>query len=218
MQKIKTDIVVATKNKGKVAEIEKFLGGLELNILSLADFAAVPDAPETGSTFLENAKEKALYYAGHTGKLCLADDSGLLVDALGGEPGIYSARYAGEGASDSDNNRKLLEKLKPLAPGTFSARFWCSLALADASGVLATAEGAVEGVILSEPRGAGGFGYDPLFLLTDGSEKTLAELSSDAKNKISHRGAALEKLAAHSVWGKIKWKMENGKLKMENCF
>jgi XTP/dITP diphosphohydrolase len=204
MQKRKTDIVVATKNKGKVAEIEKFLGDLELNILSLADFAAMTDAPETGNTFLENAKEKALYYARHTGKLCLADDSGLLVDALGGEPGIYSARYAGEGASDSDNNQKLLEKLKNIPHETFSARFWCSLALADLSGVLATAEGAVEGVILSKPRGEGGFGYDPLFLLTDGSGKTLAELSSYEKNKISHRGAALEKLAKHSVWGKIK--------------
>jgi len=204
MHNNKTDVVVATKNKGKVAEIQRFLGGLELNILSLADFAVIEDSPETGQSFLENAQEKALYYAKHTGKLCLADDSGLLVDALDGEPGIYSAMYAGDGASDSDNNLKLIENLRGVPLEKRSARFWCSLALAESAGVLATAEGEVEGFILNEPRGQGGFGYDPLFLLADRNDKTMAELAPEEKNEISHRGMALQKLAQHPVWLKLR--------------
>ena len=192
------EIVVASKNKGKINEIRKLFQDFGVEILSLADFGDIPEAPETGDTFLANACQKARYYARRTGKVALADDSGLVVDALGGEPGVHSARYAKEGASDGENNAKLLNKLAALPPeekGNRAARFCCAIALADADKILATAEGAVEGFIIDESRGQGGFGYDPFFLLP-AYNKTLSEISLDEKNKISHRGLALKKLLA----------------------
>ncbi|MCX7781369.1 MAG: XTP/dITP diphosphatase [Negativicutes bacterium] len=183
-------VVVATRNKGKVAEIAVALAHLSLNVVSLANFADMPEPVEDGQTFRDNAVIKAKYYARHTGLACLADDSGLEVDALGGEPGVYSARYAGENADDAANNRKLLAKLAGVPVDQRTGRFRCVLAYIDETGEIITAEGSCEGVILAEPRGEGGFGYDPLFYLPE-LGKTLAEISVAEKNKISHRGQAL---------------------------
>lgn len=186
-------VVVATKNQGKVAEIRSVLAQLELTVLSLSEFSPVAEAVEDGLTFEDNAVIKAKYYAAHTGRACLADDSGLEVDALGGAPGVYSARYAGEDADDGANNRKLLEALHSVPAGQRTARFRCVLALVDENGLTITADGSCEGIILEAPRGQGGFGYDPLFYVPE-LGKTLAEVSLTEKNKISHRGQALRNL------------------------
>lgn len=188
-----TEIVVATKNAGKVAEFKAALAGLPYQVMSLADLGNFPEAPENGVTFKENACAKAEFYSRLTGKLCLADDSGLEVDYLQGAPGVYSARYAGEHASDADNNHKLLANLANVPPAQRSGRFRCVLALADAEKVWFTADGTVEGVILAEPRGDKGFGYDPLLFVPE-LGRTLAEMSAQEKNEISHRGRALKKL------------------------
>ncbi|WP_425060399.1 dITP/XTP pyrophosphatase [Sporomusa carbonis] len=193
MQQATQEIVVASKNAGKVAEIKAALTGLPYTVVSLADLGSFPEAPENGVTFAENACSKAGFYARLTGRLCLADDSGLEVDYLKGAPGVYSARYAGEHASDADNNQKLLDNLIGVPPEKRTGRFRCVLALADAGKTLLTAEGAVEGIILSEPRGDKGFGYDPLFFLPE-FDRTLAEMSPEEKNVISHRGRALKAL------------------------
>ena len=189
------ELVVATRNRGKVAEIEQKLASLPIRVLSLADYGDIPEAPETGDTFAANAEEKARYYMAATGRACLADDSGLEVDALQGGPGVYSARYAGEDADDAANNRKLLAELTGVQPADRKGRFRCALALVTPEGELRRADGVVEGVILEEARGTGGFGYDPLFLLPE-LGKTMAELSAAEKNSISHRGRALDALAA----------------------
>lgn len=189
-----TAIVVATRNKGKVAEIAAALAALPVEILSLDSFPAVPEAEENGDTFAANAILKATHYALHTGMPCLADDSGLEVDALNGAPGVYSARYAGPGAGDAACNAKLLAELADVCDGGRTARFRCVLAYVDPDGTLLTAEGTCEGTILREPRGTGGFGYDPLFLLP-GAEKTLAEMTVADKNAVSHRGQALRNMA-----------------------
>ncbi len=192
------EIVVATQNAGKVKEIARAWESLPVKILALADFGQFPNPVEDGSTFEENAVLKARYYAVLTGKICLADDSGLEVDSLGGAPGVYSARYAGERATDADNNHKLLQALQTVPMDKRTGRFRCVLALAEtlpsAEWVL-TAEGVCEGRLLSQPRGDQGFGYDPLFLV-QGLNKTLAEVTVEEKNRISHRGQALCKLAA----------------------
>lgn len=198
MQETITEIVVATKNTGKVAEFKEALTGLPYKVSSLADLGSYPEAPETGVTFAENARAKAVFYARLTGKLCIADDSGLEVDYLQGAPGVYSARYAGNHASDEDNNRKLLKHLSGVPREKRQARFRCVLALANAEQVLLTAEGSVEGMILSEPRGDKGFGYDPLFLVPE-LGRTMAELSSGEKNAISHRGKAIQALVKKLV-------------------
>jgi XTP/dITP diphosphohydrolase len=187
------DIVVASGNKGKVAEIAAALAALPVRVLSLAEVGALAEAEETGQTFEANAVLKATHYSLLTGKPCLADDSGLEVDALGGEPGVYSARYAGEDADDASNNRKLLAELAAVPLQRFSARFRCVLAYVAPEGVLLTAEGSCEGQILFEPRGEGGFGYDPLFYLPS-LGKTMAELSVAEKNAVSHRGQALRNM------------------------
>jgi XTP/dITP diphosphohydrolase len=193
------EIVVASKNAGKVAEFAAALAHLPVRVLALADFGDVPEALETGDTFAANAVLKAKHYAYHTGKACLADDSGLEVDALQGAPGVYSARFAGEHASDQDNNAKLLTELSSVrSEQQRIARFRCVLAFSDCDGMIITANGVCEGHILQEPRGAGGFGYDPLFALLE-SGRTLAELSLDEKNAISHRGQALRNMAANLV-------------------
>jgi XTP/dITP diphosphohydrolase len=187
------EIIVATKNAGKVAEFKAALSGLPYEVLSLADIGNFPEAPENGQTFAENACAKAEFYAKLTGKLCLADDSGLEVDYLNGEPGVYSARYAGEHASDQDNNQKLLQQLKGVAAEKRTGRFRCVLVLADSEKVWCTADGTVEGVILTEAHGNNGFGYDPLLFVPE-LGRTLAELTATEKNEISHRGRAIKKL------------------------
>ena len=186
-------IVLATKNKGKIKEMRQLLAPMHIEVLSLADFAPVDDAEENGATFAENAMIKACYYFAHTGIPCLADDSGLEVDALGGRPGVYSARYSGEDATDQTNNAKVLQEMEGVEAEKRTARFRCSMALVG-DGTELTTDGTCEGILLTEERGSGGFGYDPLFYVPK-FERTLAEMSSDEKNGISHRGAAVRKMA-----------------------
>ncbi len=186
-------ILIATHNKGKLREIRRLTAGRDWDLISLDALPEVPEAIEDGATFAENARKKALHYAQHTGLPTLADDSGLEVDALGGAPGVHSARFAGPQRDDAANNRKLLERLAGVPAARRTARFRCAMALAVADRVLAETTGCVEGVILEAPRGTGGFGYDPLFLVP-GLGKTMAELEPDEKNRLSHRGQALRRM------------------------
>jgi XTP/dITP diphosphohydrolase len=186
-------LLIATRNPGKFAEIEAVLGDLPLKLSSLLDYPDVPDIEEDQATFLDNAIKKAAHYAALSGLMTLADDSGLEVDCLGGAPGIYSARFAGEHKDDRANNRKLVSLLRRVPLPERSARFRCAIALADPGGILATASGSVEGLIIDEPRGRRGFGYDPHFLLP-GLNLTTAELNPAHKNRISHRGQALRRI------------------------
>lgn len=183
-------VLLATRNAGKLREIERLLPAATIEWRTLAEFPGVPDAPEHGETFAENARDKALYYAAATGLLTLADDSGLAVDALGGAPGVQSARYGGVPRSDARNNLKLIEALRDVAEPDRTARFHCAIALAERGRVLAESRGAVEGVITDEPRGENGFGYDPHFLIPQ-MRKTMAQLPADEKGVLSHRGVAL---------------------------
>ncbi|WP_274363833.1 RdgB/HAM1 family non-canonical purine NTP pyrophosphatase [Paenibacillus thermotolerans] len=200
-------LVVATRNKGKAAEFRTLLAPLGIEVLSLLEAGgAVPEVDEDRETFAGNAEKKARAAAEALGLPALADDSGLCVDALGGEPGVRSARYAGEPSSDERNNAKLLRELAAAreAGGATSggggdvalspARFVCALALYDpATGETVRAEGSCEGVIVPEPRGESGFGYDPLFFVPE-LGKTFAEMTEEEKNRISHRGRALAQL------------------------
>ncbi|GAK43474.1 XTP/dITP diphosphatase [Paenibacillus urinalis] len=194
-------IIVATKNKGKVREFAHAFARIGKEVKSMYDYPDVPDVVEDGTTFAENAWKKAKTVGDTLGLPVLADDSGLCVDLLDGAPGVYSARYAGEGAADADNNEKLLSELESRKLGEDTeqpllspARFVCSLVLYDpATGEKLESYGTVEGFITSETAGCGGFGYDPLFYLPS-YEKTMAELSMDQKQAISHRGAALRDL------------------------
>lgn len=163
--------------------------------LTLADLPDMPDVNEDGDSFESNADKKALYYAERTGLWTLADDSGLEVDALGGQPGIRSARFAGEPKSDARNNAKLVALLAGIPAARRTARFRCALTLAEPGRILLRAAGTIEGRIVDEPRGRNGFGYDPHFLVPE-LGKTLAELEPDHKNRISHRGQALATLHA----------------------
>ena len=191
------EILVATGNKGKLREIRELLRGLPVTITSLADYwNPVPSIPETGSTFSENALQKAIWAFNQKGMWVLADDSGLEVDALGGLPGVKSARFAGEGAGFEANNRKLLELMADVPAGRRTARFTCIAVLVIAHENYFFADGSCEGTILSEPRGIRGFGYDPLFVPA-GFTQTFAELESVDKHAISHRGKALEKIQRH---------------------
>ncbi|MCG9968714.1 XTP/dITP diphosphatase [Pelotomaculum terephthalicicum JT] len=183
-------LVLATNNKGKVREMSEMLASCGIEVLSLADFPQVGDIEEDGDTFQANAVKKAAITAELTGLTALADDSGLEVDYLGGAPGVYSARFAGEEKSDRANNEKLLRLLAGLPPDKRAARFQCVMAIARPGGFVHTVQGTCEGVIAGEPRGDMGFGYDPLFYLPD-YDKTFAELDLSVKNKISHRGKAL---------------------------
>ena len=188
-------ILIATMNEGKLREYERLLA--DVPALELETMASLPkpvDVLEDRDTFRGNAIKKAIEIAAVAGMPCLADDSGLEVDALGARPGVYSARYAGEGATDAENNLKLLDELSGTADDLRTARFRCAIVIVDGSGVeLATAEGACEGRIGREPRGAQGFGYDPLFM-PDGYTQTMAELGPETKNEISHRAKAAAKL------------------------
>jgi len=190
------ELIVATSNNGKLIEINELLKGYVTTTLSLQDFPDLPEIEEDGLTFEENAIKKARITSLATGKPVIADDSGLMVEALGGKPGVYSARFAGNGASDAQNNEKLLRELTGIPAEKRLASFQCIIALYIPDGSCITFSGELEGLILESPRGSGGFGYDPLFLVREYG-KTLAELSPEIKNRISHRGKALNKLQSY---------------------
>lgn len=187
---MKKQLVIASRNQKKKNELQQVLGDLDFELLSLDDLPPLPEVEEDGSTFAENAIKKAVTVARQTGMLTLADDSGLVVDALQGEPGVYSARYAGPEANDEKNNQKLLQALLAIPEKNRTARFVCVIALALPDGRLETVEGTCDGRIDRYPRGSVGFGYDPLFV-PDGYEESFAQLSPLIKNSISHRGKAL---------------------------
>jgi len=186
--------VVASGNQGKLREINQLLSGLHIQGVPQTEFN-VPDVEETGLTFVENAIIKARHAAQHTGLPALADDSGIEVDYLRGEPGIYSARYAGKGTSDLDNLNKLLDALKNVPDEQRTARFQCLMVLMrhDKDPTPLICQGTWEGRILYEPKGENGFGYDPIFYVPTHNCSS-AELTSEIKNQLSHRGQALEKL------------------------
>ncbi len=186
-------LVIATQNKNKLAEFREILKDVAIEVKSLADFGPIPEPVEDGDTFDENAYKKAHHTARVLGLPAIADDSGLVVDALGGAPGVYSARYAGENATDDENCRKLLQELDSQEKGNRKAHFTCVLSIAVPSGPALTYEGKCDGIILREPRGESGFGYDPLFYFEQHS-KTFAELTMEEKNKVSHRGKALKEV------------------------
>jgi XTP/dITP diphosphohydrolase len=184
-------LLIATRNPGKVREIENILADSGWSFSSLQAFPDVETPAETGATYGENAILKARFYALTTGMCALADDSGLEVEALAGAPGVFSARYAGENASDADRRALLLTELAKIPNVNRRARFVAVVAISAVNGsVLNVSEGICEGTIMSSPRGRGGFGYDPLFV-PDGYNQTFAELSEEIKNRISHRARAL---------------------------
>lgn len=185
------DVVVATNNKGKLFEIKKILA--PHNVFSQNEVGADIDVEETGTTYEENAFLKAEAIRAYTDKIIIADDSGLEVDVLGGEPGLYSARYAGDGTTPDQGMAKLLDNLKDYSFEEKTARFICCIALLMPNGEKHTFRGECEGFITSEKRGGSGFGFDPVFWVPD-YEKTFAEISDEEKNKISHRFRALKKL------------------------
>ncbi len=193
-------IVLATRNIGKVAEFERMLNSanLDIHVLGLRDYPNMPDVEETGSTFAENALLKAEQIAQYTGLPALADDSGLCIDALGGAPGIFSARWAGAHGDDKANVEKVLREIKELKDPSLAAHFTCAVAFVmpkggNSEGQVVVREGKIEGEIVMEPRGSNGFGYDPIFL-PRGYLQTTAELPSEIKDQISHRGQALAKI------------------------
>jgi len=186
-------LLVASSNAGKLREYRELADGSELDIGLLPNFREIVPFEETGETFAENAIGKVLHYGRFTDQLLIAEDSGLVVPALDGAPGIYSARYAGLGGSDADCVRKLLHAMEGKARENRRARFVCVIALAERGRVLAVVSDLVEGTIADEPRGIHGFGYDPVFLLSD-LGRTSAEISPEEKNRVSHRAKAFRKI------------------------
>ena len=186
-------IVFASRNEGKVKEIENMLEGMDIELVSLKNYKSVPEIVEDGESFHQNALKKAKTVSEITGETVLADDSGLQVDALGGEPGIHSARYAGNQASDEENNNKLLAKLKDIPPEKRDAYFCCVLVIYKHDGTYYSFEGKWRGIIIDDRRGDNGFGYDPIFYVPE-LKKTAAELPPEVKNKVSHRGQAFSGL------------------------
>lgn len=185
-------LVLGTRNRKKAGELRELLAELPLEIKTLADYPNAPEVEEDGETFAENARKKAREQAVALETWVLGEDSGLVVDALEGRPGVYSARYAGPKATDEQNNRKLLEELGNLPLAKRTAHYVCSVAVADATGVIrAEAEGRVNGLIGTEPHGSQGFGYDPLFLIRE-YHKTFGQLGTRVKRHLSHRARALE--------------------------
>ncbi len=188
------EAIIATHNPGKVKEFKEILEPRGYFVKSLAEIGFTEEIEETGHTFEENAILKAEAVAKAVNKMVIADDSGLSIDNLGGRPGVYSARYAGEQKDDQANIEKVLSELKGIEKEQRTARFRCALAVSIPGEETKTVEGHVEGYIAEEPRGEYGFGYDPIFIVKD-KDKTMAELTSDEKNKISHRADALKKLS-----------------------
>ncbi|MBR3621965.1 MAG: XTP/dITP diphosphatase [Selenomonadaceae bacterium] len=184
-------IVIATKNKGKIREMKDAFNGFNVEVAALDEFGELKEAVEDGETFEENAKIKAAHYQKLTDTAVIADDSGLEVEILDNAPGVYSARFAGGHESDAANNEKLIEEIKKRNATESPARYRCVLAFADVSGDMLLTDGACEGEIRLTPKGSGGFGYDPYFYI---GEKSMAELTLEEKDKISHRGVALRKM------------------------
>ena len=194
-------LLIATNNMGKLRELTELMEDIPFDLVSLGDMGIRHDVEETGGTFEENATLKAETYCELAGVMTLADDSGLEVDALGGEPGVRSARYAGPDATDADRVEFLVGKLVGTDPETWSARFRCVIAISEPNGPTYLYAGSCEGRIVSEPRGENGFGYDPVFLFPD-IGLTMAELSDERKNIVSHRAEAARK-AARSLRGRM---------------
>ena len=184
-----TQLLIATTNPGKLREYAAIFADLPYALVTLRDLGVTIDVEETGATFADNAELKARFYADHTGMRALADDSGLCVDALDGAPGVYSARYAGHGASDADRMALLLRNLADVPDAARTARFVCTIAIATPDGACAFVDGVLKGQIGHEPRGDHGFGYDPIFV-PRGETRTLAEIPPDEKNAMSHRARA----------------------------
>jgi len=189
-------ILVATTNRGKLREVQAILTELPVKLVSLDDYPHLPEPVEDADTFEGNAERKALHYTALTGCWTLADDSGLIVDALGGEPGVHSARYAGPDCDAAANNAKLIAALADVPCEKRRARFCCSVVLASPSGVVATGSGVLEGMIVDDPRGFNGFGYDPHFFVPEYG-MTTAQMPPERKNRISHRGQALRAIRPH---------------------
>jgi XTP/dITP diphosphohydrolase len=187
------EVIIATKNSGKAKEFERIFHAKGILVKTLLDFPEIEDVEETGTTFEENAKIKSETIANLLGKMVIADDSGLEVDALEGRPGVYSARYAGSQKNDEDNIDKVLAELNGVPESERTARFRCVLAVSQPGKKTVTFAGACEGFILTERRGTNGFGYDPIFLV-QAKGKAMAELNPEEKNKISHRAMAIKKL------------------------
>jgi XTP/dITP diphosphohydrolase len=196
MKPIPDKIVLATKNQGKIKEMQDLTGHLPIELLALLDLEGIPDVIEDGETFEENALKKALNLAKATDLAALADDSGLCVNALDGRPGVYSARYAGEHATDEDRVKKLLEEMNDIPDSQRTAKFVCSIVLAWPNGENMKFQGVCAGQIIHEPRGSEGFGYDPVFLY-EPYGLTFAEMDRNSKNKVSHRGQALRELVSY---------------------
>ncbi len=192
MSRSRPRLLVATRNPGKLKELAVLLAEVPFELVSLPDVGINFEVEETGETFEENATLKASAYCEASGLLTLADDSGLEVDVLGGQPGVRSSRYAGAGAGDEERNALLIRNLRAHPRERWSAKFRCVIAIAAPSEEIELAEGSVDGVITDRPRGTNGFGYDPLFFLPD-LGKTMAELAPEAKDALSHRGIAARK-------------------------
>ncbi|MGP7816778.1 XTP/dITP diphosphatase [Niallia sp. 01092] len=194
------EIIIATKNEGKAKEFVQMFAPLGYAVKTLLDYPEVPEVEETGTTFEENAILKAETVSKLIGKVVISDDSGLIVDALNGEPGVYSARYAGEQKDDQANMDKVLAELEGVPTDKRTARFCCTLAVANPTKETLTFTGTCEGIILEEKQGEFGFGYDPIFYVVE-EEKAMAEFPPEKKNTISHRANALQKLKEqlHSV-------------------
>ncbi|EKN65017.1 nucleoside-triphosphatase [Neobacillus bataviensis LMG 21833] len=187
------EVIIATKNPGKAREFEHIFANRGIHVQTLLDYPEIPDVEETGTTFEENAILKAEAVSKKLHKMVIGDDSGLMVDALDGRPGIYSARYAGEPKNDQNNTDKVLSELQGVPESERSARFYCALAVSIPGQETVTVSGTCEGQILEESRGSNGFGYDPIFYVPE-KGKSMAELSADEKNNISHRANALKQL------------------------
>lgn len=190
---VQMEIVIATRNPGKMKEIVSILNSSQIKFLSLSDFPQIPEIVEDGTTFTENAQKKASIISRLTGHLAIADDSGLCVEALQGKPGIFSSRFAGENADDAERCRQLLSQMQDVPLAKRKATFVCAIALANPQGKMQVVEGRCHGLISFFPRGIHGFGFDPIFFLPK-LGKTMAELTLEEKNKISHRARALRKI------------------------
>jgi XTP/dITP diphosphohydrolase len=188
-----TDLLLASQNQGKLAEMRHLAAGLPFRVVGPGEVGILESPEETGSTFLENATLKALHYADRSGLLTVADDSGISVDALGGEPGLYSSRFGGEGASDHDRNQLLLSRLAGVPEAERGARFTSAVVVARGNATLFEVQETVEGRIAPAPRGAHGFGYDPLFFYPPFG-KTFGEVPAADKDRVSHRGKAFARL------------------------